>query len=233
MDGAHDMGGKNLVGKNLASKKLAGTFDGPVIPEANEPLFHADWERRAFALTLAMARPGGWNIDMSRSARENRPDAEYLSLSYYEIWLAGLERLMDERGLVTAGDLAAGHAVTPPLQRPVLAADGVDAMLRQGGPSERPASAPARFSIGDRVRTRGEMPVVHTRLPAYARGHVGVIERIHGCHVFPDSNAAGHGEAPQWLYTVRFAGSELFGDKAAPNSMVSVDAWESYLEAMA
>lgn len=220
MDGAHDMGGKSLGGR----------LDGPVMPERNEPVFHADWERRAFALTLAMARPGGWNIDMSRSARENRPDAEYLRLSYYEIWLAGLERLMRERGLVTGEDLASGHAVTPPLQRPVLAADAVDAMLRQGGPTERPAAGPARFSVGERVRTRSEMTAVHTRLPAYARGHVGVIERIHGCHVFPDTNAIGEGEAPQWLYTVRFDGRELWGDSAAPESMVSVDAWESYLE---
>lgn len=220
MDGAHDMGGK----------RLGGRLDGPVMPERNEPVFHAEWERRAFALTLAMARPGGWNIDMSRSARENRPDAEYLGLSYYEIWLAGLERLMRERGLVTPEDLAGGHAVTPPLRRPVLAADAVDAMLRQGGPTERPAAGPARFSLGERVRTRSEMSSVHTRLPAYARGHVGVIERIHGCHVFPDTNAVGQGESPQWLYTVRFDGRELWGDGAAPDSMVSVDAWESYLE---
>src|SRR5262249_21720231 len=48
-------------------------------------------EKRAFALTLAMGMPGGWNIDMSRFARENRPPAEYLSMSYYQIWFAALE----------------------------------------------------------------------------------------------------------------------------------------------
>jgi len=58
MDDAQDMGGL--------------PWSGPVRPEPNEPPFHAEWERRAFALTLAMAMPGGWNIDMSRFARENR-----------------------------------------------------------------------------------------------------------------------------------------------------------------
>ena len=61
-----------------------------------------EWEKRAFALTLAMGAPGGWNIDMSRFARENRPPGEYLRMTYYQIWLAGLQTLMAERGLVVA-----------------------------------------------------------------------------------------------------------------------------------
>ncbi|HSU85521.1 MAG TPA: hypothetical protein VLI42_02195, partial [Chthoniobacterales bacterium] len=86
MDGAHDMGGV--------------PWSGPVRPEPNEPVFHEEWERRAFAITMAMAMPGGWNIDMSRFARENRSPQDYLSKSYYQIWFAGLERLLLERGLV-------------------------------------------------------------------------------------------------------------------------------------
>jgi nitrile hydratase len=73
-------------------------------------------------------------------------------------------------------------------------------------------------------------PPTHTRLPRYVRGHVGEIERVLGFHVFPDSNAAGAGEAPQWLYTVRFDGLELWGEASDPNLRISVDAWESYLE---
>ena len=73
-------------------------------------------------------------------------------------------------------------------------------------------------------------PVTHTRLPRYVRGHVGTIARLHGAHAFPDSNAAGRGEAPQWLYTVRFEATELWGDAADPAATVAVDAWESYLE---
>ena len=80
----------------------------------------------------------------------------------------------------------------------------------------RPAQAPARFKIGDRVRTRNIHPATHTRLPRYARGRVGVIEASRGCHVFPDSVAIGAGEDPQWLYTVLFAGRELWGENADP-----------------
>jgi nitrile hydratase len=62
------------------------------------------------------------------------------------------------------------------------------------------------------------------------RGHTGIVERVIGFQVFPDSNAQGAGENPQWLYTVRFDGRELWGDTADPTVKVSVDAWESYLE---
>jgi len=217
MDGAHDMGGV--------------AWSGPVRPEPDEPVFHAEWERRAFALTLAMAAPGGWNIDMSRFARENRPPEEYLSKTYYEIWLAGIERLMEERKLVEADEIAAGHALHParPVER-ILKRDDVAATLRRGGPTERDAKAAALFAIGDRVRAKNIHPATHTRLPHYVRGHMGRIELVHGCHVFPDSNARGLGEDPQWLYTVTFAGSDLWPDAPDPNLSISVDAWEPYLE---
>lgn len=216
MDGAHDMGG-------------AAGF-GPVQPEPNEPAFHAGWERRMFALTLAMARPGQWNIDASRFARENRPAEDYLSRSYFEIWLAGLERLMAERGLVAPEEIDAGEALLPRKDVPVLKAGEVAAMLRKGGPTARPTEVPARFAIGDRVRAKVMHPPTHTRLPQYVRGRVGVIELLHGAHVFPDSNAMGQGEQPQWLYTVAFDGRELWGEDGDTTSSISVDAWESYLE---
>ena len=73
-------------------------------------------------------------------------------------------------------------------------------------------------------------PPTHTRLPRYVRGHIGIIERVLGCHVFPDSNATGSGENPQWLYTVTFDGRELWGKDSDPSLKVSVDAWEPYLE---
>jgi nitrile hydratase len=217
MDGAHDMGG------------VAGF--GPVVPEPDEPGFHAEWERRAFAITLAMAMPGGWNIDMSRFARENRAPDDYLGMSYYEIWLAGLERLMDERHLVEADEIAAGKVLHP--ARPVartLSADGVAAMLHRGGPTERAVTRQAAFTVGDLVRARDMHPPTHTRLPRYVRGHIGRIEAVRGVHVFPDSNANGDGEDPQWLYTVSFSGAELWRDAPDPMLEVTVDAFEPYLE---
>ncbi len=216
MDGAQDMG---------------GVWSGKVQPEPNEPPFHAEWERRAFALTLAMAMPGGWNIDMSRFAREDRPPQEYLGMSYYQIWLAGLERLMLERNLVSPDEIEAGKPLHP--AKPVtktLTPEGVAGMLHRGGPTERQPLRPAYFAPGDRVRARTINPPTHTRLPRYVRGRAGVIERVLGCHVYPDSNARGAGENPQWLYTVTFEGRELWGESGDPGLKVSIDAWEPYLE---
>jgi nitrile hydratase beta subunit len=217
MDGAHDMGGV--------------AWSGPVQPEPNEPVFHAEWERRAFAITLAMGMPGGWNIDMSRSAREDRPPQDYLGNSYYQIWLAGLERLMLERGLIASDEIEAARPLHP--AKPVaktLTPEGVAGMLHRGGPTERDARSPALFAARDRVRAKMIHPTTHTRLPRYVRGHIGIIERVLGCHVFPDSNATGAGENPQWLYTVTFDGGELWGRASDPSLKVSVDAWEPYLE---
>ncbi len=217
MNGAQDMGGMHGF--------------GPVQPEANEPVFHAEWEKRAFALTLAMAMPGQWNIDASRFARENRNPAEYLSMSYYQIWFAALETMLKERELVSNDEIAAGHAIgsPKPVKRTLTPGD-VLKVLHRGGPTERETNTAAQFKAGDRVRAKNINPVTHTRLPRYVRGHIGTIERVIGCHVFPDSNATGAGENPQWLYTVRFAGSELWGPNGDPTTAVSVDAWEPYLE---
>ncbi|MGJ4939382.1 nitrile hydratase subunit beta [Bradyrhizobium sp. HKCCYLS1011] len=217
MDGAHDMGGV--------------PWSGPVKPEPNEPVFHAEWERRAFAITLAMAMPGGWNIDMSRFARENRPAADYLGMSYYEIWLAGLQKLLLERHLVEADEVAAGHLLHPGKAVPkILTAADVAAVLHRGGPTERGPVAPALFKVGDPVRAKDIHPPTHTRLPRYVRGHIGRIEAVRGVHVFPDSNANGTGEDPQWLYTVSFSGAELWPDAPDPMLEVTVDAFEPYLE---
>jgi nitrile hydratase len=202
---------------------------GQVTPEAEGELFHASWEPQALAVTLAMGATGEWNIDASRSMRETLPD--YSSLSYYQIWIKGLEKLLTERGLISADELAAGRMLHPPrtLNRVLHAAD-VPGALAKGSPTQRPATRPARFRPGDRVRTRVAEVNHHTRLPGYARGKVGCIEQIRGMHVFADTHAQGQGEQPQWLYTVAFSGHELWGDDSADGLTVSIDAWEPYLE---
>lgn len=216
MNGAQDLGG--MMGF------------GPVRPEPGEPAFHEEWERRAFAVTLAMGFTGQWNIDMARAARESLPPAQYLSSSYYRIWLEALQRLLLERGLVSERELADGHAAGPgrPGVAPLPAAE-VPAALRRGGPSQRPLAAPARFAVGDAVRARVMNPLHHTRLPRYLRGKPGRVVAAHGGHVFPDSNAQGLGERPQWLYTVRFDAAEVWGPDTTAAS-VCADCWESYLE---
>ncbi len=218
MNGAQDLGG--MMGF------------GPIAPETDEPWFHAEWERRAFGVTLAMGFTRTWNLDMTRHARESLPPAEYIAASYYEIWTKSLERLVVETGLVTPEELANGRALSEPAPlRRVLKAADVLAVLAGGGPADRPPEQPARFAVGDRVITRNMHPKGHTRLPRYARGKEGMVELMHSVHVFPDTNAHGQGENPQWLYTVRFSGRELWGKEADPTLEISIDAWESYLEA--
>ena len=211
---------------------MGGTAQaGRIQPEPEGHPFHSDWERQVLALTLATGYTGQWNIDISRSAREQLP--KYASLSYYQIWFEALCKLLQERGLLSAQELQSGVAdaewanqANKPMR--VLAADQVQAVLSKGGPTQRPATQAARFSVGSAVRTQYEACDHHTRLPAYARGRLGTVERIHGVHVFADSHAQGLGEAPTWLYRVRFDGQELWAGKGSAAS-VCLDLWEPYL----
>lgn len=203
---------------------------GRVVPEPEGELWHAPWEPRALALTVAMGATGSWNIDMSRAARETLP--AYRRLTYYEIWVHALIVLLQQRAMLADDELAAGVALhpAPPVARTLKAADVAAAMTR-GSPTARPAAAPARFALGDAVRLRADAVDHHTRLPGYARGRCGVVGALHGAHVFADAHAQGQGEQPQWLYTVVFNERELWGDGApAQNLAVSIDAWEPYLE---
>jgi nitrile hydratase subunit beta len=217
MDGIHDMGGMDGLGK--------------VEPEADEPVFHAQWEGRVLAMNRVMGSAGVWNIDMGRYGIELLPPHVYLAASYYEKWFLRLERMLVQHGLVDADEIANGRASRPgrPLKRGTFTAADADGILRRGA-FGRPEPAAARFKPGDRVRARNIHPKSHTRLPRYVRGHVGVVERLHGAHVFPDSVVLGLGEDPQWLYTVCFDGRDLWGDDAEPGVTVSVEAFEPYLE---
>jgi nitrile hydratase beta subunit len=202
-----------------------------VVPEPEGELFHSSWEPRVLALTVAMGATGLWNIDMSRAARETL--ANYADLSYYGIWLAGLEKLLVHSGAVQPEELREGRALQPAIPIPRrLEAGSVAAVLARGSPVSRGTSRPQRFTVGQAVRTRAGQPDHHTRLPAYARGKRGIIERVHGVHVFADAQAQGFGEQPHWLYTVVFAAEELWGEPVTPDAprSVSVDAWEPYLE---
>jgi nitrile hydratase len=202
---------------------------GAVQPEPEGQLWHAAWEPRAMALTVAMGATGAWNIDQSRAARETLPD--YRQRSYYQVWIGGLQQLLTEGKLVSLDELAAGHALQPgpSLPRKLGAADVSTAMAR-GSPTARPATQPARFAPGDRVIASALPRDHHSRMPAYARGKAGVVTRLHGCHVFAEANSQGLGEQPQWLYTVEFDGRTLWGDGTDPLLRVSIDAWESTLE---
>lgn len=216
MNGPHDLGG-------------AQGF-GPVNPEPNEPYFHGEWEKRALGVTLTAGAMGHWTIDESRHARENIPPANYLAASYYEVWIRALEVLLERHGLATRREMDAGTSLQDgTVPKRVLAPENVPAVLARGAPCDRPVAAPPAFKPGDRVRTRNMNPATHNRLPRYAKGKAGVVEAVQGGFVYPDDNAHGQGENPQWVYTVVFTAPELWGEGADPNQTVSIDAWESYL----
>lgn len=211
MNGAHDLGGKQGF--------------GPINPEpeSEEPLFHADWERRVFALTLATGMLGQWNIDESRFARERQHPVDYLRHSYYENWLEGVGKLLQEKGLLDSDPAKLSQLAVPD-------AAAAEKILFSGGPTLMADAKPPQFAPGDRVRVTRRRESGHTRMPAYVQGAEGRIEAHYGSHVFPDTNARGERKG-EHLYSVSFSGEQLWGT-GAEVELVLVDLWEPYLEAL-
>lgn len=220
MNGAHDLGGMHGF--------------GPIDPEPEreEPVFHAEWERRVFALTLAAGFLRKWTLDQSRHARERQHPADYLRHSYYENWLAGLETLLVESGLVSEQELRSGRAERRLGEADgirVLEPDRVEATLMRGGPTTMDIPLEPKYRVGGRVRVRNINPTGHTRAPRYTRGKAGVVASDHGVHVFADKNAHGVREG-QRLYGVHFSARELWGPQASERDAVYVDLWDDHLE---
>jgi len=216
---------------------MGGRFgDGAVVPEAQGvPEFKQDWHARALALTVAAGGLGKWNIDMSRHAREALEPQDYAGFAYYEKWLAGLADLLVETGMVSLQELAAGQGVAPREGVQTVTAPAITRLIAQGGPALRDSAIAPVFEVGQKVRAirpaaNRLVDGGHTRLPQYATGAQGRILLFHGAHVLPDSNAHGLGEAPEPLYTVLFAASELWAAPAHPGDEVTLDLWQSYLE---
>jgi nitrile hydratase beta subunit len=217
MNSVHDMGGMHGM--------------GPIEHEKNEPVFHARWEGRVYALNRALGAWGKWNLDASRHSREVIPPAEYLRMSYYEKWLTGLTELAVKSGLVTRAEVESGKPAKGSVKAtPPLTADKVSPLVGRGATARRNVAASPRFQAGQRVRARNMHPLGHTRLPRYARGKVGTVDRDHGVFLFPDTNAHFQGEKPQHVYSVRFAARELWGEQASPRDAVYIDMWDDYLE---
>ena len=217
MNGGHDLGGMHGL--------------GPVNPESerDEPVFHHSWERRVFALTLATGFLGRWNLDQSRHARECQHPIDYLRNTYYENWLAGLQRLLVDSGLLTEAELQSGFCGKGfPVQENVLTKKEVKKKLQEGKSVELPVAEPPKFVIGQEVMVVNRHPIGHTRAPRYTRGRRGTVIHHHGGHIFPDEHAMGN-RTGQHLYNVCFDAIELWGQDNAGNEQVYVDLWESYL----
>jgi nitrile hydratase len=225
MNSTHDVGGMHGF--------------GPVVREENEPVFHDEWEKGVFAANIALIVQGVMGpVDPYRHAVERMGNVRYLSTSYYEHWLAAMRILLAEHGLVSEEEMAARIAAVrenpEAFSRP--AASGPDELSKlmelavaHGAPTVRETGQQPRFAVGDTVVTRKKNPHGHTRLPRYARGRRGKVILHHGAHVLPDTSAHGLGECPEPLYTVRFEGSELWGEDAEARDAVHIDLWESYL----
>jgi nitrile hydratase beta subunit len=220
MNGVHDMGGMHGLGQ--------------LEIEPNEPVFHEQWEARTFALTRALNALRMWPIDESRYQLEQIPAADYLRMSYYDKWFTRLVALLLRRGIVSAAEIASARA-DPEAQVATNAftADRVPSnALNRNIISTDDLKILPRFRAGERVRARNLNPLGHTRLPRYARGKAGTIERDHGVHIFPDTNAHGLGQKRQHVYSVRFAARQLWGPDAAPQDSVYLDLWDDYLDSV-
>ncbi len=218
MNGVHDMGGMHGM--------------GPIQHEKNEPVFHASWEARTYAITRVLRAGGGrQNLDNSRHQLELLPPAEYLRMTYYEKWLARLINQLTTNGIATREEIESGRpAPGSPKATPAVTAAMVPALVTRRNSARRDATVSPRFKAGQRVRARNMHATGHTRLPRYARGKLGLIVRDHGVFLFPDTNAAFLGEKPQHLYSVRFAARELWGEHASPRDFIHLDMWDDYLE---
>jgi nitrile hydratase len=217
MNGIHDMGGMQDM--------------GPIKYEKNEPVFHASWEGRVYAMSAAVTATRKLRLGL-RPPIENLPAAEYLRMTYYELWLTSLTERLVASDLVTRTELEGGRAA-PGSTKTALAvspADAVAAIFRV--PARRKEEVVPRFQVGQSVRARNINPVTHTRLPRYARGRVGTIHRDHGVFAFMETSAYSLGDRPQHLYSVRFSARELWGEQARPQDSVYVDLYDDYLEAV-
>jgi nitrile hydratase subunit beta len=217
MNGVHDMGGQHGM--------------GPVQYEKNEPVFHAEWEGRVYALTRAMRAWRKWSLDTDRHALELMPPVDYLRMSYYERWLARLEAHVVRYGLATKDEVDTGKAtVGAEKATPAFTVATSSRWMSRGVASSHEPAVRPLFKVGQRVRARNLHPIGHTRLPRYARGKVGVITRDHGVYIFPDTYAHSHDEKRQHVYSVRFAARELWGPRASSRDSVHIDMWDDYLE---
>jgi nitrile hydratase len=217
MDGIHDVGG------------MQGW--GAVEMEPDEPVFDERWEGRAFALGLASMGVSGTNLDAFRHGLERLHPVDYLVDGYYGRWLRCAELLCVDSGILAPGAVEArvrrlrGEDVVEPnnieVHKPQYA--------RGGSGSLRVIDPPPAFSVGQTVRAKSFRKSGHTRLPAYIRGHVGVVSAIRPASVLPDSNAHFQGEDPQHVYTVEFTSSELWGEGGQASTLF-IDMFESYLE---
>jgi nitrile hydratase accessory protein len=99
----------------LTPRRTSGALDAlPAIPrDAEGPVFRAPWEAQAFAMAVILHERGHFTWkewaarladEIAAARRRGEPDD---GSRYYYFWLAALEKLVADKGLVMADELAA------------------------------------------------------------------------------------------------------------------------------
>jgi nitrile hydratase subunit beta len=223
MDGIHDLGGMHGFGR--------------IKIEENEPVFHSNTERRIFALSMAVPLVVPYSDDHLRTEIERIDPSYYLTSGYYEKWLLAVSSILRKRFVISDTELSGGDLSPLPaglMLSGLAKAEMVEAIISAGASQERTSvSAPSpRFIDKDMITTVSILPYGHTRLPRYARTRVGIIEKCLGRFIFADSHSAYMQEDPQWLYSVSFKATDLWGADASAKDTLRLDLWESYLMPM-
>jgi nitrile hydratase len=208
VDGVHDLGGVQGF--------------GAVEVELDEPVFHEEWERRAFRATLAVMWSGAMNGGQFRHAIERMEPSWYLASPYYEHWLTAAATRLVESGRIGRVELDAALGAPFDVAEPVRAP-----RVTEPGPS----TSQHRFAVGDRVRVREWHPPGHTRAPRYVQGRRGTIARLDGVFSVPDVEYDCDTLRREPTYCVRFDARELWGEAGEPQASLHVGLWESYLDA--
>src|ERR1700677_166998 len=216
MNGIHDMGGMQDMGAIEYAK--------------SEPVFHEVWEGRIYAMSYAVQGTGKLRLGL-RPPMEAIPPGEYLRMSYYERWITSVTEGPVASDLVRRAEISSGRPEAQNAKTEVALSPAAPVAAQFKIPAtRRNVPVAARFQVGQPVRARNIHPVTHTRLPRYARGKAGKIERDHGIFVFADTSVYSAGEKPQHLYSVRFSARELWGDQAPAQDAVYLDLYDDYLE---
>lgn len=223
MNGIHDMGGLHGFGE--------------VDVEEDEPVFHARWEGRVYAMTQVIDTTGIWNLDEHRHEIELMPSQDYIADGYYGRWLFAMESILARKKILHRDEVdlrikerALDHIETPVTQEnrnwPLAEEDKIP-----WGAWRHEVQVTPKFAVGDRVRTRNHQPPGHTRLTAFTRCKIGIVAKVNDqAWVYPDTRAHNSGENLQPVYNVIFDAQELWGDQAEPNTTIRVDLSEDYLE---